>query len=496
MITTRAHGTIAQSLTQILEELPVELRAQCVDVRSFAPGSASSVLHHRAARTGASARDSILDHSQMSHALASGEAAVLEDLVGEDTIQSWLLVPVTRQGDGTATCALVGCGCNTYDVEAEHLAQAEESFAFLAEDVTDSQAAPHAPTSQIANAIAEAVPMPVLVANADGNVLSANQNFRLVFGCANEVVNSRLQTLLPQQFSAVFTAALRATLQRNASVELPLPPFEGPLQGLTYTLTTALDDNLGDPVVIFVMREVSAGLQLSQLRESNDMKEFLFRTLLHDMKTPLSAIINGVELLRGMMPPDGQSACGDLLWAIDSSGNRIKLLLEDMNEYFLLRFQEEGELFCTVALADVIEPLLRVYRMQGLPHTFTVEIEGDGHVVGDEYRINRAIDNIVSNAVKYAPSGEIHVRVRRPDHDDFVAVEISDQGPGIPSEFLDKIWDPFYRLRSAASDGIEGSGLGLSITRHIVEGQGGTIEAYSRPGEGTTFVVRLQHAGA
>ncbi|MEM7167107.1 MAG: ATP-binding protein [Planctomycetota bacterium] len=493
--TNPASLTLDDHLLQTLSECPPELNVCCVELRAFAAGAATSVLQQRATLPGTVVRESILDHTQLHQAMAAGGASALEDLIGDDAIQSWLLIPIgahDRESQQQLR-ALVGCGIAVAAVTPEHLATVQENFAWLQEELPRAKAQ-CTPSRQLANAIAEAVPVPVLVTNTSGVILSANSNFALLFGSVELATESRLQTLLPEEFSTVFETALRATVSRNASVELPLPPLAEPLQGLTYTLTTALDEDGGEPAVIFVLREVSAGLQLSQLRESNDMKEFLFRTLLHDMKTPLSAIINGVELLRSMLPPGADTSCGDLLWAIDSSGNRIKLLLDDMNEYFLLRFPEDGELFRTVDLAAVIDSLLKVYRMQGLPHTFTVAIEGDGRVVGDEYRINRAIDNVLSNAVKYAPGGEVAVRVDAPDDSGFVRIEIADEGPGISAEFLGKIWDPFYRLRTAENDGIEGSGLGLSITRHIIEGQGGTIEAYSADQEGTTFVLKLQHA--
>jgi signal transduction histidine kinase len=104
--------------------------------------------------------------------------------------------------------------------------------------------------------------------------------------------------------------------------------------------------------------------------------------------------------------------------------------------------------------------------------------------------IRRVVDNVLSNAIHHSPvGGRIEVEVRRVD--EFVRVAVSDQGPGIPSEDLDRLFDSFEKLSAQPTGGEKSTGLGLSIVKSIVDAHGGEIDVDSEVGRGTTFIVRL-----
>ncbi|MBW3087598.1 two-component sensor histidine kinase [Bifidobacterium sp. 82T24] len=127
---------------------------------------------------------------------------------------------------------------------------------------------------------------------------------------------------------------------------------------------------------------------------------------------------------------------------------------------------------------------------------------GDGPAAGktpaiivnaDADSIKTAVKNLVENAIHYSPKGT-HVGVSVKQDDDDVSIRVIDQGIGIPAEAQSRIFERFYRVDPARSRATGGTGLGLSITKHIVQEAGGTISVWSRPGEGSTFTIRLPKA--
>jgi two-component system sensor histidine kinase SenX3 len=112
------------------------------------------------------------------------------------------------------------------------------------------------------------------------------------------------------------------------------------------------------------------------------------------------------------------------------------------------------------------------------------------HVYGDDGLLVAAVDNLISNAIRYSPDGSrVGVGVRAGD--DAVEISITDQGEGIPAADLDRVFERFYRVDSARSRHTGGSGLGLAITKHAVENHGGSVRAWSKLGSGSTFTIRL-----
>jgi signal transduction histidine kinase len=118
----------------------------------------------------------------------------------------------------------------------------------------------------------------------------------------------------------------------------------------------------------------------------------------------------------------------------------------------------------------------------------TCETPGELWAVVDSQRIAQVVDNLISNAVKYTPSGSVHVSLAVEDR---VQIEVTDTGIGIDSMDRDHLFTRFYRARHAQDQSIQGVGLGLSIIKSIVESHGGRIEVESEVGRGSRFQVRL-----
>jgi len=131
----------------------------------------------------------------------------------------------------------------------------------------------------------------------------------------------------------------------------------------------------------------------------------------------------------------------------------------------------------------------------GAHRTLAVHSPGHLHVRADPEQLETILGNLVSNAVKYSPDGgEIRIDIR--EEAGWAVVDVIDHGLGIADEDLPKLFQPFGRLQSAVSAGIEGTGLGLHLSRSLAVANGGTIEVTSRRGEGSTFTLRLPIRGA
>jgi signal transduction histidine kinase len=119
-----------------------------------------------------------------------------------------------------------------------------------------------------------------------------------------------------------------------------------------------------------------------------------------------------------------------------------------------------------------------------------VEVEDVPTITGEPAKLAQLLDNLVSNAIKFTPR-DGHVSVRLTAHPDLIRIEVSDTGIGIPDRERERLFERFFRAQAALERQIQGSGLGLYISKAIVDAHDGRIGVDSIPGEGTTFIVEL-----
>ena len=250
-------------------------------------------------------------------------------------------------------------------------------------------------------------------------------------------------------------------------------------------------------VYVSTWRDVSDRRQLERLQQ-----EFL-ATLSHDLKNPLTALKVQTQLLerhvRREAAPD-KERLREGLGTLAVTVGRMERLLDELADVTRVRLGQPIQL--QIGRTDLVA-LLRTsvehHESATDRHTFDVEI-GPGRAEGnwDEARLERVLDNVIGNAVKYSPDGgmvSIHLTSERRDNGDWVAVTISDEGVGIPADDLPHISQRFYRASNVLGR-FAGSGIGLAGARQIVELHGGTIAIASEEGKGTTVTVELPLAPA
>jgi signal transduction histidine kinase len=226
----------------------------------------------------------------------------------------------------------------------------------------------------------------------------------------------------------------------------------------------------------------------AQLRESERLKSDLVNTVSHELRTPLSGVLGFTKLL---LTRDFDSETRrHYLGIVDAQARRLSELIDDFLDVRRIeegRFERAQEL---VDMATLLREEAQLYRQQSPKHEVAVEIEqAPLPVIGNPNRLRQVIGNLISNAIKYSPQGGV-VRVTAGPENGSVRVEVRDEGMGIPASQQTQIFTKFFRGDAAAS-GITGTGLGLAVSRDIVESHGGRIGFTSAEGEGTTFFVEL-----
>jgi signal transduction histidine kinase len=228
-------------------------------------------------------------------------------------------------------------------------------------------------------------------------------------------------------------------------------------------------------------------------RDLERQRDEFFSSVSHDLRTPVAAIKAAISVVLANEPANMPAALHRLLGNIDLAADELASLIEDLLEIARLQagrvelWRSEVDLRDVVSRAvRAVEPLvqLRGQRLElSLPES-AVQVSVDAE------RLGRVLRNLLGNAQKYGhDGGAIGVTLRRDA--DQVCISITDDGPGIPAEEQERIFERFHRVKNSSSAGPVGSGLGLAIARGLVDLHGGRLWVESTPGYGSAFHVTL-----
>jgi signal transduction histidine kinase len=230
--------------------------------------------------------------------------------------------------------------------------------------------------------------------------------------------------------------------------------------------------------------------QNEQLREADRLKDEFVALISHDLRTPLTSIMGYLELV--LDDDNLTEEQRGFLNVADRNADRLLQLVDDL--LFVARF-EAGELELRPAeldLAAVVRQSVEESRPRAAAGGVELTCEAGelSSVQADKGRMFQLVENLVSNAIKFTPAGG-DVRVSVTPVNGVVRLEVADTGIGIASEEQQRLFERFFRASTASEHQIPGTGLGLYITRAIVEAHGGSIAVRSDPGKGTSFCVEL-----
>ena len=244
-------------------------------------------------------------------------------------------------------------------------------------------------------------------------------------------------------------------------------------------------------------QQLAEALQAAQI--ASESKTTFLSNMSHDIRTPMNAVLGFTALLS--KDAENPAKVREYTQKIMASGQHLLSLINDILDVSKIESGkvvlnlEEFSLNDVISSVDaIIQPMAKARKQD-----FHLEATGIRHerLIGDETRINQILINLLSNAVKYTPEGG-HIRFRimelkqRSSQYEHIRMEVEDDGYGMTPEYLETIFDAFTRAENSTTNKVQGTGLGMAITKSIVELMGGTIEVFSEVDRGSLFRVDLE----
>jgi PAS domain S-box-containing protein len=358
----------------------------------------------------------------------------------------------------------------------------------------------------------ESAPDAMIIVGHDGRITLINAQTESLFGYQrDELLGKPIDILVPERYRgkqpATGNGYFGAPTVQPVAVELcgvrkdgtefhaqiSLRPIETP-EG---TFAAAVRD-ITDRKLLEESRRKAESQVLEErnrrMQEANRLKGEFLANMSHELRTPLNAIIGFAELMHegkvGSMAPEHREYLGDIL----TSSHHLARLINDVLD---LAKVESGKMEFrpeAVILANVVGEVRDILRGLALSKRITVDAEVDPVLVDvllDPGKLKQVLYNYLSNAIKFTgDDGRIMIRVA-PEPAGMFRIDVEDTGIGIPAQDLDKLFVEFQQLDSGVAKKYAGTGLGLALTKRIVEAQGGQVAVRSAIGEGSTFSARL-----
>ncbi|WP_300679435.1 cell wall metabolism sensor histidine kinase WalK [Nocardioides sp.] len=345
--------------------------------------------------------------------------------------------------------------------------------------------------------VLDAVGFAVLSFDGAGHLVTANRASRELVAGLNLPQTSELSTF-PfyhgdgySPVTPVENPVRRALGGENVEDEQYWLGHPGEARAALRVSTRVLRDRAGTATqVVLVASDITAEYEALQARDD------LFASVSHELRTPLSSIIGYVDL--ALDTPELSEEVQEQLEVVSKNADRMLLLVNDL----LANREREasGTLTVTKVPMDLVPVVLdSVAAIMPMAHdrliTVNVDLPTRLPLVGDALRLRQVVDNLLSNAIKYnREGGEVEV-VGSTRHDavqgDLIELAVSDTGRGMTAEETRRLFERFYRAPSVRHTAIRGSGLGLNISRELIDLHLGTIRVESVPDTGTTMTITL-----
>lgn len=322
----------------------------------------------------------------------------------------------------------------------------------------------------------------LVLLDENGRIQLANRAFEKLFGVNGSVRGKTIMEALRLHDLAALVERLPAE-GKILEEEMRLPGLDERWIEVNAVALPHGDGRL--PRAILVVHDLTRIKKLERTRE-----EFV-ANVSHELRTPLSLIKGYAETLLGGAK-DNPEVAAKFLHTIDRNAERLKLLIEDLLTISELESGRVRLNLQRVSLRALVEKVFTDFRSRADAKKVTLLNESpDLAARADAGRLDQVLCNLVENAIKYGRV-EGHVTVgARPQGDDQLEIFVRDDGPGIPSDAIARVFERFYRVDKARSREQGGTGLGLAIVKHIVLSHGGTVWAESDLGKGATFFFTI-----
>jgi protein-histidine pros-kinase len=352
----------------------------------------------------------------------------------------------------------------------------------------------------------EAAPDAILGVGAEERITLVNVAAERLFGYArDELLGQSIEVLISEASRAThpvlcpgyFTARPRANGERQTLATRRRDGTEFPAE-----ISLSAVEGAEGMLVMVSVRDVTERLQAREATQraiaaelANEAKTAFMSRVSHELRTPLNAILGFAQLMTTADLPEPQRAHAQI---IHRAGSHLGALIRDVLDFSCI---EAGNLplwMEPVSIEKVVHEAIELVSPMAAERRISTTVDlaapSQPHVLADPQRLRQVLVNLLSNAVKYnRPDGRVCLVL----HEDNgrTRLGIVDSGSGISSEHLPRLFQPFDRL-GAEGSGIEGTGLGLALSKHLVTAMGGSLTVDSRPGDGSTFWVDLTSASA
>jgi signal transduction histidine kinase len=239
--------------------------------------------------------------------------------------------------------------------------------------------------------------------------------------------------------------------------------------------------------IAMTLRTASRSMKLSE------MKSDFVSNVSHELRTPLASIRVFGEFFKlgRVKEPEKMREYGEY---IETESRRLTQLINNILDFSRIESGQKSYHFHATDIRDVVTDTLKMFEVRMKQSDFVIDFKSPPaslpRVSIDADAITQALVNLLDNAVKYSgPAREIEVRLAQKN--EWVTVSVTDRGIGIPDEDRERIFDRFHRVSTGLVHDVRGSGLGLSIVKHIVEAHRGKVTVESSPGRGSTFTIHL-----
>jgi PAS domain S-box-containing protein len=343
----------------------------------------------------------------------------------------------------------------------------------------------------------------IISKNLEGTILTWNRAAERLFGyAAAEIVGRSIRVIVPHDRQAeedhVLAAVARGETvehfetirQRKDGTFVPISLTVSPIRNEHGIVIGA--SKIARDITDRVRADAERQRLLEIARSASHLKDDFLATLSHELRTPLSAIVGYIRLMQsGLLTPDKQ---GQAIDTISRNATSLTQIVEDVLDVSRIVSGKLRLNVQPVELSEIVREAIATMQPAADAKGIRVDLMLDPvatQVSGDPDRMRQVLWNLFSNGVKFTPrGGRVQIRLERVNS--HVEVTVADNGVGIPAEFLPHLFERFTQADSGASRSHGGLGLGLAISRHLVELQGGRISAQSPgPGLGSTFSIEL-----
>ncbi len=365
-------------------------------------------------------------------------------------------------------------------VELSSLAAALNEMAAQSKDRLSRIREENAQLEAVLSGMAEGV----MVTSAEGRILMVNPAFKRMMDVDAWCLNKRpIEVVRNHDLQSVVDAAIDSapSLHEDTVFDLTLEWNQRIFQ--VHLTPVRIGEQLHGVVAVFH--------DMTELRRLEQVRKDFVANVSHELRTPLTSIKGFVEtLLDGAM--EDTAALRRFMTSIQHHADRLQALVEDLLQLSSIESGRYEVEFTSCRLDRITERVAEIFAKQidGKQLALSLRFETDRPARGDPELMERALSNLVDNAVKYTEHGG-SITIGTEERGDEIVLSVDDTGPGIPSEALPRIFERFFRVDRARSRALGGTGLGLAIVRHTMELLNGRAWVESRLGEGATFYLSL-----